>query len=260
MFCTLSNSLKKYYRSGEMCDVTIKCTSDNETLSAHKLILAATSPYFHNALVGPLSTGDEVQLPFTSKTVKFLLDFLYQYQEEIDYFSDDFTSQYVDLMEFILLASYLDMRVFVLHGLRVAASRLRRDDNFDPLISCTSDSGSRPIPHQWVEIVVRHTTRNIEYGYLSNDEGRILYDRYIKEMSPDALRLFWSCYMEHYRCLHHLKFVAEFVQAYLNYHCQQKEDDDLRKSFEDIVAFNDDLIKMMEYTVNKDFPGQEKNV
>merc|ERR1712183_833846 len=57
MFLCMSTSLRKYYQTGKMCDVIIKSSRDDVTLCAHKLSLAASSPFFHHALVGPLSTN-----------------------------------------------------------------------------------------------------------------------------------------------------------------------------------------------------------
>ena len=64
----------------ELCDVTLRV--GNVTFSAHRLVLAAISPYFRNIFLSKRATDTEKQeviLPssFRDDTVRSILDYFY---------------------------------------------------------------------------------------------------------------------------------------------------------------------------------------
>ncbi|ELU17574.1 hypothetical protein CAPTEDRAFT_106809, partial [Capitella teleta] len=99
---TLLTSLQKMRDNELMTDVTLKLPDDS-TISCHKLILIAASPYFETMFQSGLkeSQEQEVELKFSdADTIRMLVEYIYSNEIEI---TEDNVETLVDASELLLL-------------------------------------------------------------------------------------------------------------------------------------------------------------
>lgn len=73
-----SDRLTALYNHPRLCDLTITFPGHQETLKAHRLILAISSPVFELMLYGSMAEGNELKLPMDPpEAFKLLLKYIY---------------------------------------------------------------------------------------------------------------------------------------------------------------------------------------
>jgi hypothetical protein len=122
----LVQTLHAMQRAGVGCDVEFVCADDTPApLHAHKLVLAASCPYFHALFYGPMASASQppgiatVRLPdFTPKAVTTLVQLCYSI--DMDCVIKDFTS-FDDALELLLLINFVQAEAW---GVSLAAHML----------------------------------------------------------------------------------------------------------------------------------------